>query len=980
MPFDQHVPSPSQRDAVEAEPQSLLVLAGPGAGKTYCLTERIRFLIEERGFDPARICAFTFTNKAAGEIAHRLEARLGDAAAKIKRGTIHAFCAELLRELGSRVLLDSGFGIADEEYQLAALRRIHGPRPWHRKALIQFSAHRFRGEPLHHDDAQLFEKYEEFLRSRRVVDFDTLVVKAAELLERPDEGQGTGSLLDGATIRSRWDVVLVDEFQDLNPIQYRVIRALARDHRHIFAVGDDEQSIYSWAGADPKVFTSFLNDFRLTRPIHLEDNRRCPRGVFALARKLVTANTPLFGDRIAPRAERDSVFPVAAPDFDTDDEEVEWIIDDVRRDRAHHGHAWGDVALLYRTHEIGNRLETAFLNAGIPCRLAQGRALAEDPVVAYVIAALRVIDKPDDDVFRDAFFATVLPRPLFDEARAQAESGGHDLRRELGQMAARLPRAHENGRQVRRALADWRNLDALGKRHATLGSLVQELLSRRVGRMRSVLDDRHDEISDPAALPDVVAFAARLKAARERHGEVWMPRMHGIEIALKGMLTEIGFSAVRLGGVCPLGAEPVGPHDVPSVGLPLGLFKAAQLLEMDDFGPAFSSFTAVDLETTDRLTATAEIVELAAVRVRNGQIVDTFASLVRPRVPIAPGAAVTHGISEADVAQAPWFEDIWPGFRAFCADDVVVAHNGYDFDFRILSRMARATGATFDLCTYDTLPLARDLYPTSRKLVDLARQFGIPPGRSHRALDDTRTLAKVVLALDDAKRCRARKTALVNLLDQLGIALALSDADALCPEARMFRGITRVFALGRYSNCLETYEREQHDDISLPTVEEVIDRLGGTALMVKIRADKTADERYPAAMLRLRRLIADIPDGTLGEQSAQFLERVVLSKWDGHEPEDTRVNLLTLHSTKGLEFSRVYIVGVEDAQLPGGPPMSVPKPLDVEEARRLLYVGMTRTKDRLVLTRVAIRAGKPTRGHQFLDEMELIPPVPAVAP
>jgi superfamily I DNA/RNA helicase len=156
----------------------------------------------------------------------------------------------------------------------------------------------------------------------------------------------------------------------------------------------------------------------------------------------------------------------------------------------------------------------------------------------------------------------------------------------------------------------------------------------------------------------------------------------------------------------------------------------------------------------------------------------------------------------------------------------------------------------------------------------------------------------------------------------------------------------------------------------------VIERLGGAQLMLKIRAEKTADERYPAAMLRLRRLIAEIPDGPLDGQLALFLERALLSKWDGHEPERSRVNLLTLHSTKGLEFSRVYIVGVEDAQLPGGSPTSGPKPAEIEEARRLLYVGMTRTKDRLVLTRAETRAGKPTRGHQFLDEMELTPQPP----
>src|SRR5262249_488151 len=391
-----HVPTPSQRSAIEADPKSLIVLAGPGARKTFCLTERIRHLIERHRFDPSRICAFTFTNKAAGEIAHRLETQLGSAAGKVKRGTIHALCAELLRELGANVLLEPGFGIADEEYQLSALRRIEGTRRWHRSTLNRFSAHRFRGDPLPHDDVVLFEKYEHFLRSRRLVDFDTLVIKATELLERPDAGPA---------VRSRWDAILVDEFQDLNPVQYRLIKALARDHHHVFAVGDDEQSIYSWAGAEPALFRTFPNDFHLSSIVHLEENRRCPREVFALARKLVAMNPTLFQDRVTPRADRESKFPIQALAFETDDAEGQWIIDDVQRDRLQHGHAWGDVALLYRKHEIGEALEAALLNAGIPCRLAQGRALADDPVVGYVIAALRVIAHPKDDLLRDAFFA-----------------------------------------------------------------------------------------------------------------------------------------------------------------------------------------------------------------------------------------------------------------------------------------------------------------------------------------------------------------------------------------------------------------------------------------------------------------------------------------------------------------------------------------------------------------------------------------------
>jgi DNA polymerase III epsilon subunit family exonuclease len=840
------------------------------------------------------------------------------------------------------------------------LRRLEGPRHWHRSVLTRFAAHRFRGEVLLPNDAALFSRYEQYLTRRRLVDFDTLVMRAAELLEKLEET---------AMIRGRWDAILVDEFQDLNPVQYRIVRALANDHRHVFAVGDHEQSIYSWAGADPEVFRSFVNDFGLETRLQLEDNRRCPQNVFAHARTLVENNEPIFADRVAARSNRVSPFPVRAVGFETDDDEAAWIIADLCADRASHGHPWGDVALLYRTHQIGERLESAFINAGVPCRLAQGRALGDDPVVGYVLAAARVIAKPADAVFRDAFFRVVLPRPLYDEARAQAEASRVDLRRQLDRMAAHLPRPDASAKAIKRALYDWRNLASLGKQQ-TLASLVQELLSRRVGVLRTTLEERHDEMQDPASLPDVASLATQLRRVRDRRGKLWIPPLGGADIAIKGMLKAIGIDAVR-GPVLPPKAERLDPDRVPTVGLALGVFKAAQLMEMTDAATAFTDFTAVDLETTDKDTATAEIIDIAAVRVRNGRIVDRFSTFVRPRTAVSAAAAAVHGISDADLAGAPFFETVWPTFRDFCGTDVVVAHNGYQFDFPILARMVKSIGATYDLSTYDTLPLARDLFPTSRKLGDLARQFGVEIGQAHRALDDSVALAGVFVELDKAKLSRARKTALVNLLDHLGVALALSASDAESSEAQLFRGLTRAFALGKYSHCLEWYDSERAGDATVPSRDDVIEALGGRKLMMKIRAEKTADERYPAAMARLRRLIADIPDGPLDTQLALFLERAVLSKWDGLAPERERVNLLTLHSTKGLEFSRVYIVGAEDGQLPGGSQAREPVQAELEEARRLLYVGMTRTIDRLVLTRVEARGGKPTGGHRFLDDMDL---------
>jgi hypothetical protein len=319
--------SASQRRAIEADPGSVLVLAGPGSGKTLCLISRIQFLIEKHHFDPARICAFTFTNKAAGEIADRLAATLAaDAAGLISRGTIHAFCARLLREFGTHIGVQPGFGIADEDYQISLLRRVEGPRPraWHRSALNRFSAHRFLNVPMKHEDHGLFEGYQKLLAARKVLDFDLLVIKTAELLQVPVVAE---------TVRRRWDVILVDEFQDLNPVQYRIVRSLAHDHRHVFAVGDDEQSIYGWAGADRHVFVNFREEFGIAAPIHLEENHRCPSDVFMLARKLVNVNTPLFAEREVPRADRKSTHPITALTFTNEDEEADWLIGDIRRDR-----------------------------------------------------------------------------------------------------------------------------------------------------------------------------------------------------------------------------------------------------------------------------------------------------------------------------------------------------------------------------------------------------------------------------------------------------------------------------------------------------------------------------------------------------------------------------------------------------------------------------------------------------------------------
>ena len=474
------VPTESQRRAIEADLGPVLVLAGPGAGKTYCLKERIRFLIEHHGLDPRRICAFTFTNKAAEEIASRIQRDLGQAGEHVRRGTIHAFCAEILREFSEHAGLPRGYGIADEDYQLSVLARLGVPARFQSRTLRDFSLHRLRGFTLASRDEPRFEKYMRYLDKRNLVDFDGLVLKARELLER--EPQVADAL------RARWAYVLVDEFQDLNPAQYAVVRELTRGHGNVFAVGDVEQSIFSWTGADPKLFRTFINDFEIARTYTLDENHRCPKNAFELARRLVETNGAELGDRPRIRAERHSDFPVEALAFDADTDETAWIIRDIQRDRAEHSLRWDDCAILYRKHEVGNGLEASLVTAGIPCRLAQGRALADDRVVAYLLAALRVIAAPRDTIPQELFLKTVLPAALWAGLETRAHDNRERMLRQVLWEARQRTRHDEDARKLARGLFALKNLEALGRKHDRLDALVEEVLSQRVGVYRSALE------------------------------------------------------------------------------------------------------------------------------------------------------------------------------------------------------------------------------------------------------------------------------------------------------------------------------------------------------------------------------------------------------------------------------------------------------------------------------------------------------------
>src|SRR5216683_2524964 len=404
-------PLPQQRLAIEAPLGPVLVVAGPGAGKTFCLIARIDHLINHRGLAPERICAVTFTNRAAEEIAVRLKHTLGERAEAITRGTIHALCLALLREYAEAAGLRKGFGVADEQYQKVILGRLHVPLEQRGSLLNRFSRHRVQKQDyeLTTDDARLYREYTAWLAHRNMLDFDDLVAKADELLRT------RGDMADA--IAARWDYLLVDEFQDVNAVQYDLLKRLAAPHGNFFAVGDDEQSIFTWTGADPYVLVRFSRDYEIERPIVLDKNCRCSRQIFETARRVLAQNPQLFQKQLS--ADRESAHEVSAYTFRDEHEEATWLVDHLGAER--------DAAILYRKHRVGEYLEGRLLRAGIPCRLARGRSLMEDDVIKYVVTALRVVRFPSDPVALEAFARCVLSEHFLQEVEAALDQSREDF-------------------------------------------------------------------------------------------------------------------------------------------------------------------------------------------------------------------------------------------------------------------------------------------------------------------------------------------------------------------------------------------------------------------------------------------------------------------------------------------------------------------------------------------------------------------------
>ncbi len=460
-----------QLNAVTVAGGATLVLAGPGSGKTRVLTHRIAYLIDQMGVPPYRILAVTFTNKAANEMKKRLESMVPERAQSVWLGTFHSICVKILRREARYLPVDSNFTIYDVDDQAALIKTIlkdlNLDDKLYRPGAIQETISRAKNEmimPKQYNirtsrDAkiqEIYERYQASLRACNAMDFDDLLLSALSLLYENDDVR--------EKYASRFEHVLVDEFQDTNQIQYELVRLLSNVHKNLFVVGDEDQSIYRWRGADYRNVLRFEDDYGNFSKVLLEQNYRSTQVVLDLARSIIDQNqhrTPkaLFTDRGTGSLIR---FYNAEDDRDEADYIVRTIGSEIKK-----GISLASYAVMYRMNSQSRMLEEAFMKAGIPYRLVGAQRFYGRREVKDVIAFLRLVHNPKDEVSIRRVI-NVPPRKIgsksvekLAEVARLMDSNLGDVLQELGLLGqeseiwAALDRSAASIYQFARLMAAW---------------------------------------------------------------------------------------------------------------------------------------------------------------------------------------------------------------------------------------------------------------------------------------------------------------------------------------------------------------------------------------------------------------------------------------------------------------------------------------------------------------------------------------------
>ncbi|HET7220390.1 MAG TPA: UvrD-helicase domain-containing protein [Vicinamibacterales bacterium] len=394
--------NPEQREAVLHRDGPLLILAGAGSGKTRVITYRIAYLIGDGHAKPDEVLAVTFTNKAAGEMRERVEGLIGDDARGVWLSTFHALCARLLRREAPKIGLSRDFVIYDSSDQVAVVKQIEKELGIDdkfvppRQALSRISHARnrmegpdsLRGSYNIRDEqiAKIFERYVTALRDANALDFDDLLLKTVELFETSEQVRGFYS--------RKFRYVMIDEYQDTNRPQYLLIRRLAETYRNLAVVGDPDQSIYRWRGADLRNILDFEHDFPEARIVRLEQNYRSTQVILDAASAVIRQNRNRKDKRLW--TDRAGGSRITAFRGNDELEEADFIVRTIKQARKEDIDT--TIAVLYRINAQSRAIEDSLMRESIPYKIIGGVRFYERKEIKDSLAFLKLIINPHDDV------------------------------------------------------------------------------------------------------------------------------------------------------------------------------------------------------------------------------------------------------------------------------------------------------------------------------------------------------------------------------------------------------------------------------------------------------------------------------------------------------------------------------------------------------------------------------------------------------
>src|SRR5512136_1300520 len=399
-----HGLNPQQARAVEAPDGPVLVLAGPGSGKTRVLTHRVAYLVEVRKVWPRQILAVTFTNKAAREMRERLDKILGPArSSELTLGTFHAICARWLRRDAPEIGLSRDFVIFDDDDQQTlvktVLKELNIDDKRYKPSAVLNAISTAKNELItpeqyqppsywHEMVRRIYPRYQELLRQSNGLDFDDLLLEVVRLFdERPQ-------VL--ARYQERYQHILVDEFQDTNTAQYALLRQLASQSHNLFVVGDEDQSVYRWRGADFRNIQRFREHHPRLTEIVLEQNYRSTQTILDAARGVIDRNVHRTQKNLF--TQRSGGAAVNVYEAYNQDDEAQYVVETIQQSIRKQQYKLSDFAVFYRTNAQSRAIEDAFIRSGLPYRLVGGTRFYARREIKDVLAYLRIVHNPHDAV------------------------------------------------------------------------------------------------------------------------------------------------------------------------------------------------------------------------------------------------------------------------------------------------------------------------------------------------------------------------------------------------------------------------------------------------------------------------------------------------------------------------------------------------------------------------------------------------------